>query len=176
MGLFENARRPAKTTCCTCPGIVSSPPPSPPTRAPKKNHPQPTQNAPPIKFPHYQCADPGTDPMSSPHPVQRTPAVDSHPEPQPTCALAPKNAHLKPSRHRTGTTTVTYPTPSTTATRAPRNGPGLPVIGPSPGAGHPSIPPPFHWLEEKCPKTSSQEPWIFFFKFFDDESTNRKRK
>ena len=22
--------------------------------------------------------------------------------------------------------------------------------------------PPFHWLEEKCPETSSQEPWIFF--------------
>jgi hypothetical protein len=26
-----------------------------------------------------------------------------------------------------------------------------------------SIPPPFHWLEEKCPETSSQEPWMFFF-------------
>jgi hypothetical protein len=33
-----------------------------------------------------------------------------------------------------------------------------------------SIPPPFHWLEEKCPETSSQEPWMFFF-FLHFDST-----
>ena len=42
------------------------------------------------RFPHCQLADPGTDPMDSPHPriqcrstnpVQRTPPKDSHPEP-----------------------------------------------------------------------------------------------
>ena len=43
-------------------------PRSPPTRTPKKNHPQPTQNRSPIKFSHYLCATPGTDPMDSPHP------------------------------------------------------------------------------------------------------------
>ena len=137
---------------------------APPDKGPKEK-PSTTH---PKRPPHQISSLPVRRPRDGSHeqppstnPVQRTPAVDSHPEPQPTCALAPKNAHLKPSRHRTGTTTVTHPTPSTTATRAPRNGPGLPVTGPSPGAGHPSIPPPFHWLEEKCPKTSSQEPWIF---------------
>ncbi len=30
------------------------------------------------------------------------------------------------------------------------------------GLTHPSIPPAFHWCEEKCPETPSQESWNFF--------------
>ena len=35
-------------------------------------------------------------------------------------------------------------------------------LAPVRGQTRPSIPRPFHWLEGKCPETSSQESWIFF--------------
>ena len=85
MGLFEDASRPAKNDPDERDLAFSLPRPRPPpTRAQKKNHPQPTQNDPPIKLPHYQCDAPGIDPMVRPpstNPVQRTPAKHSHPEP-----------------------------------------------------------------------------------------------
>jgi hypothetical protein len=69
MGMFENACRPSQNDPAERVLVFSLPRPRPPpTRVPKKNHPQPTQNAPPIKFPHYQCAAPGIEPMDSPHP------------------------------------------------------------------------------------------------------------
>jgi hypothetical protein len=101
MGLFETTCLLRKRLNSTCPDGSSSPPPPPP----RNNHPQPTQNTHPIKFPHYQCVVSGTDPMNSPHPrIQCT-----HPEPASDRTSDLKNTHLKPSRHRTGTTTVTHP-------------------------------------------------------------------
>ena len=46
MGLFNSARRPAKTDPADVPWRFLFPPPAPP----RKNHPQPTQNALPSDF------------------------------------------------------------------------------------------------------------------------------
>ena len=145
-----------KRTCCTCPDVVSSPSSSPPDKGPKEN-PSPTNpRRPPIKFPHYQCVVPGTDPMVSPHPrIQCSgPLQRIHTQnPQPTTCQCPQElaSEALPSSYgynHFGVThqNVTYvvrescphqgpsstkrarasiPTPSATATRAPRNGPGL---------------------------------------------------
>jgi hypothetical protein len=36
-------------------------------------------------------------------------------------------------------------------------------LAPVRGLTRPSIPPLFHWCEEKFPETSSERPWMFFF-------------
>ena len=146
----------------------SLPRPRPPsTRAPKKNHP-------------------------STNPVQRTPAKDSHPEPTIDPTLAPSRTHIssplaiapaqRPWRapNRMWLTSSENPAPTkghktskskhshtksnrdtcpTQWTRTIRS------LAPVRGLTRPSIPPPFHWREEKCPETSSREPWNFFFFF-----------
>jgi hypothetical protein len=39
-------------------------------------------------------------------------------------------------------------------------------LAPVRGLTRTSIPPPFHWCQEKCSQTSSQETWIFFSPWF----------
>jgi hypothetical protein len=102
-----------------------------------------------------------------------------------------KNTHLKPSWHPTGTTPVTRPKPECglhcqripsepprarsfkTSDRkhfptkrnpvaCPCNGSGLPLTDPVRGLTRPSIPPPFHWREEKCSHTFPPRSMDFF--------------
>ncbi len=93
MRLFENECRPAKNDpAVRAQAFISSPSQSS-SRDPKKNYPQPTQNAP------YESSvvDPGKG--STPRTSNRPHVSDL------------KNTHLKPSCHRTGTTTATHPQP-----------------------------------------------------------------
>ena len=58
-------------------------------------------------------------------------------------------------------------------------GQDYPDTGPSPGTiTRPSIPPPFHWCEEKCPKSSSQDPYKDYKDYADgaDEFKNLQHK
>ena len=120
---------------------------------PKKKHPQPTQKCLPIKFPitsaprdRFHGQSPSANPSAS-DPCKGLPPKTR----KRTRAGSIRNAHLKPSYHRTGRTTVVRPAqpgrvPAQWA-RAIR--PPAPVRGLS----RPSTPPPLHWREETCSQT-----------------------
>ena len=112
--------------------------PLPLPRPPKKKHPQPTRKRLLIKSPspvrcprnRFPGPSPSVNPCIGPH------AKDSHPKTRKRLrADSVKNTHLKPSCHRTRNNNRT-----THAAACPRNGPGLPPTGPSPGADPPIYP------------------------------------
>ena len=84
----------------------------PPTRVPKKNHPQPTQNDPPSNFLITSVMSQGQIPWTVP--IHESSEADpckgftSRTSNRPHVSTL-KNTYLKPSSHRTGTTTVTRP-------------------------------------------------------------------
>ena len=158
-----------KRLSITRPGV-----PLPLPRPPKKKTSTSYPKTSPHQISHHQCADPRIDSLGSPHPcvqVQRTPAQGSTPKTRKRPrADAVKNTHLKPSCHRTGTTTVPRPNRNVTCViRGSRSwshqephpskqaganipppsairpcarvmGQGYPLTGPSPGVDHPIYP------------------------------------
>ena len=77
-----------------------------------------------------------------------------------------KNTHLKSSRHRTDTTTVTRSTKCNRDECPTQWVRTIRSLDPVRGITHPSIPPPFHWIEKKWRETSFQESFIFSFSMF----------
>ena len=85
---------------------------------------------------------------------------------QATVCCTVKNTYLKSSCHRTDTTTVVC-THQGQSRRVPtRWVRTIHLLTPLQGLNRPSIPPPFHWCEEKCSQTFSEESWIFLFFLF----------
>ena len=87
---------------------------------------------------HVSDTDPGADSLSSPHLRMNCAdlAEDSWPGRIKRLRVSTvKNTHLKPSCHRTRNNNHT-----THAVACPRNGPGIPPTGPSPGADPPIYP------------------------------------
>lgn len=195
MGLFDNTCRPSKNDPAVRVLSLSLPHPRPPpTRDQKKNHPQPTQNAPPSNFLITGELPQGQIPWTVP--IHESSAVDPCKGFTPRTRNRPrvntlKNAHLNPSRHRTCTTTVPCPTRMwLTSSESPaptkghlqqneqeqhshtkRNRDACPAqwartirsLTPVRGLTHPSIPPPFHWLEKNARRHLPKNHGIFFF-------------
>ncbi len=176
-------------SCWTCPGVSSSPPPPPKEKnhpQPTQNV-SPSNFPSPVLWPRdisYRQS-PSTNPVSWTPVKGFTPR--SHKQ---THVDVIKNTYLKPSYHHPGTTTTMspklecdlryqrIPTPTTKShllqnkqeqvfPHQVKNG-RVPTQWnrtihsrtPVRGLTSPSILPPFHWCEEKCSHTFSQETWI----------------
>ena len=143
MGLFKSTHHPAKTDPAERALALSLPPPAPP----RKKHPQPTQNAFPLRLPHHQCAAPGADSLSSPHLRMNCAdlAEDSCPGRRSDYVLAPSRTRISsPPAIARGNNDQAFPTPNatrrvpaqwarTTRSPAPVRGPTAPSTNCRPG-------------------------------------------
>ncbi len=123
----------------------------------------------PHQISHHQCDDPGIDPIVSPHPwIQCNGPLqkDPHPEPGSDRVLTSSRTLISSppviEQHRTGTTTVTWPTQEVTYVIPGSMDQDFRSLTPVRVLTLPSIPVPFHWCEEKCPEVSSEKSWNFF--------------
>jgi hypothetical protein len=120
--------------------------PLPLPRPPKKKHPQPTrerlliESPSPVRCPRnrFPGPSPSVNPCTGPH------AKDSHPKPASDCALTPSRARISSplaiAREQRRALFQHPPQKERNRDVCPRNGPGLPPTGPSPGANPPIYP------------------------------------
>ena len=138
MGLFKSTHHPAKTDPAERALALSLPPPAPP----RKKHPQPTQNAFPLRLPHHQCAAPEADSLSSPHLRMNCAdlAEDSCPGRISDYVLAPSRTRISspPVIARTQRPSISHTKCNPTCACA--MGQDYPLTRPSPGANRPIYP------------------------------------
>jgi len=131
-----------KRLISTCPDSSSSPPPSPQE---KKSTTYPKTSSHEIS--HHQCADPGIDPIGSPHPrIQCSGPLqkDPHPEPASDRVLTSSRTRIPSplaiAREHRGTRSNNLPRRKATETCASVMGQDYPFTGPSPGANPTTYP------------------------------------
>ena len=113
---------------------------------PRKKHPQPTrkrlliESPSPVSCPRnrFPGPSPSVNPCTGPH------AKDSHPKPASDCALTPSRARISSplaiTREQRRALFQHPPQKERNRDVCPRNGPGLSLTGPSPGANPPTYP------------------------------------